>query len=89
MTDATMQTTSRPRRVGARRAALIYLFVGFMLWLLPVARPDESWAQIPIAVAAFPWSLLAFAFGTGLMETGVTQLYMALGLLVNAHDPGD
>lgn len=84
MTDGSTETTGRPRPRAARKAAVIYLLLAFLAWLLPVARPDAAWASILIIVLAFPWSLLALAFGSGPMEQGFTQLFMAIGIIANA-----
>lgn len=78
----------RPARTRAPRPArlgtALYLLVAFLAWLLPVARPDAGWAMGAITILAFPWSLLAMAFGTGPMESGITMLFMAMGIIANA-----
>ena len=86
MTKASTTTAapSRPRPRTARKATVIYLLLAFFAWLLPVARPEAGWAEIPIVLFAFPWSLMALAFGAGPMEVGHTGLFMAIGIIANA-----
>lgn len=84
MTDGAIETAGRPRPRMARKVTTIYLLLAFLFWLLPVARPEAWWAPTLIVVAAFPWSLLALAFGSGPMEQGFTQLFMAIGIIANA-----